>query len=180
MRKKHDEGYALVFVLVVVTVLSGIAIALMTGALKNLQAQTAAVERMQAKYEAQGEIEKKIAQLVDNLTNPAYASDKGPYNNYYVMEENSPKGAKPTAERLLGLDDIEWDENKTDVRLKLNASSDESKQVICRIECEVVLKNVIIEDTSGEILKYYISTPEIEYSSYTVRYSDASEGGATG
>ena len=61
--KKHDEGYALVFVLVVVAVLGVIATALLTGALKNLQAQNASIERMQDKYVAEGIIEIALAEL---------------------------------------------------------------------------------------------------------------------
>ena len=60
MRKKHDEGYALIFVLVVMVVLSLISISLMTAALRNLQNQQAAVVQMEAKYEAQGKVEKVV------------------------------------------------------------------------------------------------------------------------
>lgn len=59
--KKHNEGYALVLVLVVITVLSLVAMAMMAGSLRNLQNQQKSIERMEAKYTAQGEIEKVIA-----------------------------------------------------------------------------------------------------------------------
>lgn len=61
--KKHDEGYALVLVLVVITVLCLVAMAMMAASLKNLTNQQSSIERMQAKYQAQGEIEKVIAAL---------------------------------------------------------------------------------------------------------------------
>lgn len=61
--KKHDEGYALVLVLVVIVVLGLIAGTLMSFSLSNLQSQTASIERMKAKYEAAGEIEKAVALL---------------------------------------------------------------------------------------------------------------------
>ena len=67
MRKKHDEGYALVFVLVVMTVLSALAIALMSGALRNLQAQNAAIERMEDKYVAEGMIEAAVSELLHGM-----------------------------------------------------------------------------------------------------------------
>ena len=59
--KKHNEGYALVLVLVVITVLSLVAMAMTAASLKNLQNQQKSIERMEAKYAAQGEIEKAIA-----------------------------------------------------------------------------------------------------------------------
>ena len=61
--KKHNEGYALVLVLVVLTVLSLVAMAMTAASLKNLKNQQDSIERMEAKYAAQGEIEKVIAQL---------------------------------------------------------------------------------------------------------------------
>ena len=67
MRKKHDEGYVLVFVMVVIAVLSLVAITLMTGALKNLQAQSASIERMKDKYVAEGMIEVAAQELLDGM-----------------------------------------------------------------------------------------------------------------
>lgn len=61
--KKHNEGYALVLVLVVITVLCLVAMVMMAASLKNLQNQQSSIARMEAKYEAQGEIEKVIANL---------------------------------------------------------------------------------------------------------------------
>lgn len=61
--KKNNEGYVLPFVLVVMIVLTIIATSLMTAALRNLQSEQAFVERMKYKYEAEGEIEKIVAQL---------------------------------------------------------------------------------------------------------------------
>lgn len=61
--KKHDEGYALVLVLVTMVVLGIAATALMSIGLRNLKAQQAVGERMVNKYAAQGEIEKVIACL---------------------------------------------------------------------------------------------------------------------
>jgi len=55
--KKHDEGYALPFVLVVLVVLCIIAVAIMDTSLRNLEAQQSTIQRMQSKYEAAGRIE---------------------------------------------------------------------------------------------------------------------------
>ncbi len=61
--KKHDEGYVLAYVTVVLLVFCLVATAILTGALKNLQAQQDAITRMQDKYAAQGMIEQVMAQL---------------------------------------------------------------------------------------------------------------------
>lgn len=64
--KKHNEGYTLVLVLVVMLVLTTVATAILTFSVSNLKNQQAMVERMEAKYEAMGAIEAAMAQL-DNL-----------------------------------------------------------------------------------------------------------------
>lgn len=55
--KKHDEGYALVLVLVVMIVLSLVAATVLTFSLRNLQNQQKSIQRMEDKYAAQGIIE---------------------------------------------------------------------------------------------------------------------------
>jgi type II secretory pathway component PulK len=56
--RKHDEGYALPFVLVVFVVFSLIATSILTISLNNLKKQQASIQRTQDQYAAQGEIEK--------------------------------------------------------------------------------------------------------------------------
>ena len=62
--KKHNEGYALVLVLVVLVVLSLLSATVLSASLKDLQAQQKAAQRMADSYKAEGEIEKIIAQMV--------------------------------------------------------------------------------------------------------------------
>lgn len=61
--KKHDEGYVLAFVLVVMIVLCLVALSIMSISLRNLQNQQASIQRMEDKYAAQGAIEKVVAEL---------------------------------------------------------------------------------------------------------------------
>ncbi len=61
--KKRDEGYVLAFVLVVIVVICLVAVSMMTVSLRNLEAQTASVERMQDKYQALGLMEETIASV---------------------------------------------------------------------------------------------------------------------
>jgi len=67
--KKHDEGYALAFVLVVMLVLCLVAVTVLSYSLDNLRQQKIAAQRMQDQYIAQGKIEKVVALVEDALVN---------------------------------------------------------------------------------------------------------------
>ena len=64
--KKHDEGYVMLLVVVVILVLSIVSAALMSMTVVNLKNQRNSVNRMQEKYSALGELEKKIAVFSQN------------------------------------------------------------------------------------------------------------------
>ena len=61
--RKHNEGYTLVLVMVVLAVLSVLATVILTAAERNLDAHKHGVQYMQNKYQAQGEIEKFLGEL---------------------------------------------------------------------------------------------------------------------
>ena len=61
--KKHNEGYTLPLVMVVLLVLAIVAVTIMTTSLKKMQRQQGFIETMKAQYEAQGKIEKIVAEL---------------------------------------------------------------------------------------------------------------------
>lgn len=63
MMKKHDEGYVLAYVTVVLALFCLIATMILTGAMKNLNAQQDDIARMKDQYEAAGMIEKVVVQL---------------------------------------------------------------------------------------------------------------------
>ena len=69
--KKHNEGYALPFVLVVLVVMSLIAVGIMDFSLRNLESQQKTIQRIEAKYEAAGKIEKIVAAMQTNLDDSA-------------------------------------------------------------------------------------------------------------
>ena len=60
--KKHDEGYVLIYVTVVLILFSLIGSMILTSAMKNLNAQQAAITQMQDKYVAQGMLEQMLAE----------------------------------------------------------------------------------------------------------------------
>ena len=65
--KKHDEGYVMLLVVVVILVLSIVSASLMSMTVANLKNQRNSVDRMQEKYSAQGELEKEIAKFQSRI-----------------------------------------------------------------------------------------------------------------
>ena len=65
--RKYNEGYALVLVLVVLTVIGLLATFILSFSLSNLQNQQASLNRMQEEYVAAGEIEKSIVKLESQI-----------------------------------------------------------------------------------------------------------------
>lgn len=72
--RKHNDGYVLPFVLVVLVVVCLVAVSLMSSALSNLQRQQASIQRMEAKYAAQGEIERAVTNW-DTKVNQTYTGN---------------------------------------------------------------------------------------------------------
>lgn len=60
---KKEDGYVLVYVLIVFTILSFVAVSICTMALNNLKAQKADVNRMEARYEAEGYLQQFVAEV---------------------------------------------------------------------------------------------------------------------
>lgn len=92
--KKDTGGYALLYVLVIVMVLAAISMMICTVALRNLQSQETAVERMADKYAAQGEIERIKAKnstdlSIDLGTNGSEEDAKKAYVNAMRFAEPS-------------------------------------------------------------------------------------------
>ena len=65
--RKYNEGYSLVLVLVVLTVIALLATFILSFSLSNLQNQQASLNRMQEEYAAAGEIEKSIVKLESQI-----------------------------------------------------------------------------------------------------------------
>ena len=74
--KKHNEGYALPFVLVVLIVMCLIVVGIMDFSLRNLKSQQNTILRMEAKYEAAGEIEKIVAAVENNVIGASFDSSE--------------------------------------------------------------------------------------------------------
>jgi type II secretory pathway pseudopilin PulG len=61
--KKHNEGYTLPLVMVVLLVLAIVAVTIMTTSLKNMQRQQGFIETMKAQYAAQAVIEEIVGRI---------------------------------------------------------------------------------------------------------------------
>lgn len=66
MKNRNDGGYSLALVLVVMLVISAITTALFTVVKSNISSQAQYTQKMQAQYEAQGKLEKILAELTQN------------------------------------------------------------------------------------------------------------------
>lgn len=67
--QKEQGGYALLSVMLVVSVVCAVVMLISASAVKNYQAQQASVARMQDKYAAMGEIEMVLAQIEEKTFN---------------------------------------------------------------------------------------------------------------
>lgn len=163
--KKHNEGYALVLVLVVITVLSLVAMAMTAASLRNLQNQQKSIERMEAKYAAQGEIEKAIANLNTIISEDGNTASITGFNKNIVKDMHSDLVTSDLS--LVTVDGFEQY-----FRLELKATANETT-----VTCAIRITGTITEHyhTQGNptTLYYNISNPRWEYVSYTI-----TEGGA--
>ena len=170
--KKHNEGYALVLVLVVITVLCLVAMAMMAASLKNLQNQQSSIARMEAKYEAQGEIEKVVAKLSTKLSEinttieqNASAMSVDNFSKDVTKELYSyPVTGSMTYTKPTGADPYSGADPYFLLVLETTALE---VNVKCTIRITGTITKIAGED--------YISNPKWEYVSYTI-----TEGGGAG
>ena len=176
--KKHNEGYTLPLVLIVMVVLSLVALGVMSVSLHNLQAQQASIQRMESKYAAQGELEKAVANLSAELTKSqnlnanATSSQEneleavaqsmffgalGVGTNPYVMlqKETESSNKMPV-----------WTRNSSGAlscTIFLYVTDPEEK---VGITCSIYLENVLVPKNDNFV--YFYNNTEIIYTSYEI------------
>lgn len=170
--KKHNEGYTLVMVLVVMLVLSMVSLAIMSFSLRNLQNQQAAVERMQAKYEAQGEMEQIAAQLVqtDEYTyTPGLGQDESQKLQNMITEWMAENSDIQTVQDIV----IETENGANTFSCVATLKTDD-------ISTEIKLTgNITKKDIKQDAEEVYtISNLKIAYRKYSYSTVTASEGGS--
>lgn len=193
--RKHDEGYALVLVLVVMVVLSIAATSLMSVGLRNLKGQQAVGDRMVDKYAAQGEIEKLIATLTLKDTYDKSGEDKHDkqlsawITNDLIKAwiEASPEGMEVEAElKNLTIDEDTVPEGAEPQGSYTGAIALTVKHSTAVIECELsITGNYILKDAvAPSYIKTYEITPEEPtYLKYVISHTaatEAAEGGGEG
>ena len=67
MNKRNTEGYVLAYLLIVIAVMGAIAATLMTSTVQVMASQQNSIQYMKDKYEAMGEVEKLVAELVETF-----------------------------------------------------------------------------------------------------------------
>lgn len=110
MKKRYDDGYVLVYVVVVIVILSILVPAACANSLRNLKAQQASVERMQQLYEAEGQIERFVAEIENGAMNLKEEKERGNTSDAKKAIEKAFVGTKST-------ENTENTENSTDTVL---------------------------------------------------------------
>lgn len=181
--KKNNDGYVLPFVLVVMIVLTIISTSLMTAALRNLQSQQKFTERMVDKYEAEGEIEKIVAQLsreenFENLEEPAVTPVE---KETIAPETNAGKSLKAKIEELCGaVTFIEWTELAEDETISCSFTV-ESIVETAVINSTIELSGKVTENTSDEVViggsktTYTITDLKLTYKSYEISTKEVAD-----
>ena len=155
--KKHDEGYVLAFVMVVITVLCLIAVLLMPLSLRNLEAQNDSIRRMQDKYAAQGVIETVVAKMdsTDTVEIQKQVDLKSSLEAYWGVHEEDlvVKSITYNSEEIAGF--------SVSVRI---VSKHETATVVATLnwtaECEEKDSTYVIRPISLEYESYLISSGE--------------------
>lgn len=159
MRNKHNEGYTLPLVMVVLLVLAIVAVTIMTTSLKNMLRQQSFIEQMQAQYDAQGKIEMVVAKLqnLDGETTLAEICKDTEGNaivNYKILEKK---------------DEQDKDKNGQTVELTAKGVAVDKGPELVTIVCRVFL-SATVTDKNGVL---YLSNVKFDgYRSYEI-------GGAT-
>lgn len=177
--KKHNEGYTLPLVLVVMIIMCLIAVSVMSVALHNLQAQKTSITRMQDKYEAQGELEKAIANLTsqlkakeglhDNVTGEAAAEAAATATILTALGVNQPNTnvtLQKNPENNMQDRKVEWATDATGAlscTVFLYITDPENTM---GIRCSICLKNVLKPNDNNTV--FFYKTPEIVYTSYEI------------
>ena len=144
MRNKHNEGYTLPLVMVVLLVLAIVAVTIMTTSLKNMLRQQSFIDTMKAQYEAQGQIEQIVAQL-ENLGTTAV---KIPLNDLTLTKG---KDGEP------------------DILSGSTSAVGGSGENVVTIKCTIQISAITIEKDVSTTDSYKISEkPTITYTSYEI------------
>jgi len=182
--KKHDEGYALVLVLVVMVVLCLVATSVLTIALNNLKKQEDSVARMKAKYEAQGKIEEFYANLQYDMINRTivpFSEDSGieQISRYDISDDGLASiNANGIVNSVTLNPDLDADTGELGDSIYITIIADgEYGDEKVYIICVLRLKSDGGIDVDKQTGVYLFKNPSLSYSSYEVTTVAPGEGG---
>lgn len=169
--RKHNEGYSLVLVLVVMVVLSLIAVALMSFSLNNLKAQKAYTDRMQAQYAAQGEVEVLLAKLDNAFAIKKTLVGKTVDEAKLEVEETFRAAVGPH----IAIDEIRWIEVSGDYDCIVRFTATESTEQAV-VKGSVSIHGILVlEDDS-----IHIESTDISYGQYEILNLQSAPEGDSG
>ena len=179
MMKKHNDGYTLILVLVVMVVLCLVAVSILSVAASNWKKQQDSVARMQAKYEAQGRIEQIFATLQSEFESRTTAESFGQADLDLL---NQIKDDDETTHKIVECAKIlPYEDNKNYIRIEVDAYSPmQDGQYVC-VSCELMLQpetgniTVVPGDQNSDDL-YWIEKPVLSYSAYEITVIEGGNG----
>lgn len=156
--KKREGGYVLPYVLVVVTLLSVIVVTVSTMAVRNLKAQQAELLRTQQLYEAEGEIEAYI----DDVINAAEMLDS-------VTSEGLKSALQSSIEVEFSGISANIDDTAATATVTVTSTSG---TVAVTAQLEFTFTLYAAEDEEATETKYTVTSVTVEYKSYEIGTCD--------
>lgn len=180
--KKHDEGYSLLLVVVVILVLSILSAALMTAAVSNVKGQRASINRMKDKYAAQGEVEMLVAKL--SQENTITLSETDDFKTKLAAGISDDYGITVYDINVV-IDDVETgDEGETVTTIQYKTfsykTSGEVEKGSARITYTIEFSGTIGEQEESDTLnnrEYTLTTDKVTYETFEISTVYTSEGG---
>lgn len=172
--RKNNGGYVIIYVVFVIILLCIVAVGTCTVALNNLKTQTAYIEQMQDRYEAEGAIEKFMAEVCvecENLKSSsggdraaAITAAKGAVNA--VIDE--------TAGTEIVLSSINWEDDNSQCTVTATKSAGSSRAVV---EIDFTMSITVVvhtldenNDETSDPEKVKTTTYEYDVSNVTSKY----------
>ena len=186
---KKDDGYVLIYVLIAFTILSFVAVSICTVALNNLKAQKADVVRMEARYAAEGELQKFVAEAELISSGEDLDALEGEFGVEADVAEELNRDA--TAASPVKATVLDWNvgeegenaelhvgDNKIDVEVIAWDSKEHPMAEIhatLRIPVEIETDNTQVDGEGNPIQNYtYQAKGPVEYVSYDISYEEVS------
>lgn len=187
--KRNNGGYVLVYVVVVIVILCILVPAACSNSLQNLKAQQASIERMQQLYAAEGEIERFVAEMSEQVVMSSSEEKQGDIQIGQSAVAEKFKAAFDSAASTLGrqqLEEADWNNERTQCLHKILVVTKEedinvSAEITIALTTTIATNKKWENETWVEYCTYQITDCTITYESYDISATteSGSEGGGT-